>query len=314
MTLSSRCTTAHFVGEWSPAMATAQSNKTEISIHNVLIATDFSRLSSEILRAGINFCLVHRARPFILYVLSTKEFALAGFEAYAAARDVAERDLQDLVQHMRSEYGYEQGKNYELLMSEGDVAECVFECAREKHADLVVVGTHGRSGLAKAFLGSVAESIFRHSEIPVLTVGPHARHLPPSGPRRLLVPLDFTAVSQHSASYACALAEKYQAEIVLMHVLSKPPAHASIANVDCLKDGMEKRLAEFVPCDAEPGKVRFIVECGSVVPTILAKTHELETELMVLGAHEYPHLRDQLRYKPAYELVRESPCPVLTVR
>ena len=45
-------------------------------------------------------------------------------------------------------------------MAEGDVAECIFECAREKHIDLIVLGTHGRKGFSKAFVGSVAERIF----------------------------------------------------------------------------------------------------------------------------------------------------------
>jgi nucleotide-binding universal stress UspA family protein len=295
-------------------VATAEQTATVANIRNVLIATDFSRQSSEILRVGMSFCRAHAARPVILYVLSSKEFALAGFEAYAAARDAAERDLHAVKEQMHCLYGYEHGKDYELLLNEGDVAGCVFDVARDKHIDLIVVGTHGRSGLSKALLGSVAETIFRHSEIPVLTVGPSARHLPPSGPKCLLVPVDFTPVSQHSVAYGCALARKYEAELVLMHVIAEPPTHGAMADLECLKHGVEQRLAEFVPCEAKPGTVRLIVEYGTVVPKILEKAYELKSDLMVLGAHEYPHLRDQLRRKPAYELVREAPCPVLTVR
>jgi nucleotide-binding universal stress UspA family protein len=295
-------------------MATAEHTTIAISIRNVLIATDFSRQSSDILHAGMSFCQARSARALILYVLPNDQFALAGPEAYAAARDAVQRDLEALECEMRSEYGYERGKDYELLMGEGDVPESVLECAREKHIDLIAVGTHGRTGLSKALLGSVAESIFRHSEIPVLTVGPSARHLPSSGPRRVLVPIDFTAVSQHSASYACALARDYQAELVLIHVIGDVPTRGALADFDVLNHGVEQRLAEFVPCDAKPGHLKFIVECGSPVPTILKTAFELKPDLMVLGAHEYPHLRDQFRRKPAYELVCGAPCPVLTVR
>jgi nucleotide-binding universal stress UspA family protein len=295
-------------------MATAEQTATGVNIRNVLIATDFSRHSSHILHAGMSFCHVRGARAFILYVLPSEQFALAGPEACAAARDAVQRDLEALEHKMRTEYGYERGKDYELLTSEGDVVESVLQCAHEKNIDLIALGTHGRTGLSKALLGSVAESIFRHSEIPVLTVGPNARHLPPSGPKRLLVPIDFTAVSQHSASYACGLAREHQAELVLMHVIGDVPARGALADLDVLKHGVEQRLAEFVPCDAKPGHLKLIVECGSLVPTILKTAFELKPDLMVLGAHEYPHLRDQFRRKPAYELVREAPCPVLTVR
>lgn len=296
------------------AMATAEQIVTGVSIRNVLIATDFSRTSPRILHAGMSFCQARAARAFILYVLPQDQFALAGPEAYAVARDVTQRDLHALEQQMRSEYGHERGKDYELLMSEGDVATCVFEVAREKRIDLIVLGTHGRTGLSKALLGSVAESIFRHSAVPVLTVGPRARHLPPSGPKRLLVPVDFTEVSQHAAGYACALAREHQAELVLMHVVDKFPAHGAMADKECLMRSVEKSLSEFIYCEAKPQNVKFIAECGNVVPTILRTACWLRPDLMVLGAHEYPHLRDQFRRKPAYELVREAPCPVLTVR
>jgi nucleotide-binding universal stress UspA family protein len=294
-------------------MATAEHTTTAISIRNVLIATDFSRQGSGIIDAGMNFCQAYGARASILYVLPNREFALAGFEAYAAARDAAERDLHELQERLQR-CSYEPGKDYEVLMSEGDVPDNILRCARERHIDLIVVGTHGRSGLSKALLGSVAESIFRHSEVPVLTIGPNARHMPGCGPKRILVPVDFTAVSQHSAAYACALACEHEAELVLMHVIGDPPARGALTDLDVLKHGVEQRLAEFVPCDAKPGHLKFTVECGSPVPTILKIAFELKPDLMVLGAHEYPHLRDQFRRKPAYELVCGAPCPVLTVR
>jgi len=296
------------------AMATAQQSTTAISIRNVLIATDFSRTSSEILHAGMSFCQARAARAFILYVLPRDQFALAGFEAYAAARDATQRDLDALKQQIHSEYGFEPGQDYELLMSEGDVTECVFEVAREKHIDLIVLGTHGRTGISKALLGSVAESIFRHSDVPVLTVGPSARHLPPSGPKRLLVPIDFTEVSQHAAAYACALAREHQAELVLMHVVDKVPTRGAMADKECLIRSVKQSLSEFIYCEAKPQSVKFIAECGNTVPTIVRAAYELKPDLMVLGAHEYPHVLDQFRRKPAYELVCESPCPVLTVR
>ena len=294
-------------------MATAQQIASGINIRNVLIATDFSRQSSGIIDAGMSFCHAYGAHAHILYVLPNSEFALAGFEAYAAARDAARRDLQALQEGLQSK-SYAPVKDYEVLMSEGDVAESVFECAREKHIDLIVLGTHGRSGISKVLLGSVAETIFRHADVPVMTVGPCARHLLPSGPKCMLVPIDFTAASQHSAAYACALACKHEAELVLLHVVATVPAHSTMTDIERLKHGAVQHLAETIQCETKPELVKYVVDLGSVVPTVIRKAYELKPDLMVLGAHEYPHLLDQFRRKPAYELVRESPCPVLTVR
>src|SRR5262249_41154042 len=161
---------------------------TGVGIHNVLIATDLSKQSEEILRAGMDLRSAYDAHATVLYVLPRDEFILAGFEAFAAAREAARHDLQQLADEMRRRYSCQRGTDYELLMAEGDVAECIFECARERHIDMIVLGTHGRSGLSKAFLGSVAERIFRQAEIPVLTIGPYAHHSLLTGPKRVLAP------------------------------------------------------------------------------------------------------------------------------
>jgi len=294
-------------------MATATAQATGVSIRNLLIATDFSRLSSDVLCAGMNFCQALGAHASVLYVLPQKEFALAGFEAYAAARDVAQRDMQQLDEHLRTRYARQQGKDYELLVTEGDVAECIFEVARAKHIDMIVVGTHGRKGLTKALVGSVAEKIFRHARIPVLTVGPNARQIPPSGLKRLLVPVDFTPASQASARYACAFARQYDAELTLINVVDKP-GHGSLADLECMRRGVEQSLAELVHGEADPRPVKVIGKVGNVVPTLLDAASEMAADLMVVGVHNYPALLDQFRQQPAYELVRLAPCPVLTLR
>ena len=294
-------------------MATATALKTTVSVRNVLIATDFSRASSEVLHAGMDFCHAYGAHAHILYVLPQAEFALAGFEAYAAAREAANRDMLELDGQLRRKYPCGQTKDYDLLISEGDVADCIFTCARDNKIDLIVVGTHGRKGLSKAFLGSVAERIFRHADIPVLTIGPNSRQLPPSGPKRLLVPVDFTAASQHSARYGCALAREHHADLLLMHVMHDVRGGA-MADLECLKHNVEKSLAGLIECETKPGSVRVIARLGKVEPTILDAITEFEADMMVLGVHTYPGLLDHLRSQTAYNLVRQASCPVLTVR
>src|SRR6185312_14365361 len=172
-------------------MSTAQLHTTGVAVRNVLIATDLSKQSEEVLRAGMDLRYAYGAHATILYVLPRDEYVLAGFEAYAAARDAARRDLAELERKLSTKYAHGRGEKYEVLMAEGGVAECIFECARERHIDLIVLGTHGRKGLSKAFIGSVAEEIFRHSEVPVLTIGPNVHSSLLAHPKRLLVPIDF---------------------------------------------------------------------------------------------------------------------------
>ncbi len=294
-------------------MVTAAVTATGVGIHNVLIATDLSHSSSDILRLGIDVCQSYGTHAFLIYVLPRDEFMLAGFEAYAAARDAARRDLFELEEQLRSQYEWEQGKHYELLMSEGDIADRILDCAREKHIDLIVLGTHGRKGLTKAIIGSVAERVFRHSEVPVLTLGPSAHGSFASGPKRIVAPIDFTPASQSAARYACALARDKHAELLLINVIDHAPGGA-MADMECLKRGVEERLTELVRDDMDPGRLRVIAEFGKVVPSILDAVWNTKADLMVLGVHNYPGLLDHFRWQTAYDLVRQSSCPVLTIR
>ena len=103
---------------------------------------------------------------------------------------------------------------------EGDVAQSILDCARQNKADVIVVGTHGRGGLGKMLMGSVAERVFRQSPVPVMTVGPHL-HRAARGfaPRNILLAADFTPASECAAQYAGALARERNAKLTVLHVL-----------------------------------------------------------------------------------------------
>ena len=294
-------------------MATAQLHTPSTAVRNILIATDLSKHSGEIVHAGMELRQAYGAHATILYVLPRDEYVIAGFEAFAAASQAARHDLAELREKLSAKYANTRDEDYDVLIAEGDVAECIFECARKKDIDLIVLGTHGRTGFTKAIVGSVAERIFRHSNVPVLTIGPCAQGSTLSHPRRLLVPVDFTAATQHSAKYACALAREHQSELVLLHVIEEVPKGAK-ADLECLKHTVERSLIELISCEEKPNEIRVRVQVGKILPTVLDAATDLQADLLVLGVHTYPKLLDHFRWQNAYELVRQAPCPVLTVR
>jgi nucleotide-binding universal stress UspA family protein len=86
---------------------------------------------------------------------------------------------------------------------------------------LIVMGTHGRKGLEKLILGSVAEKVLRRAHCPVLTVSPRV-HVPPEraiGMKRILFATDFSPSSQIAAAYAVLLAQENQAQLDIVHVI-----------------------------------------------------------------------------------------------
>lgn len=128
------------------------------------------------------------------------------------------------------------------------------QAIKEYAIDLIVSGTHGRTGAQKLLLGSVAEEIFRRSRVPVLTIGPWAWTNVHNGAkfRRVLFATDFTRESLAAAPYAISMAQENQARLFLIHVMGKADNQGVAAKTaeESFADAV-RRLHEIVPPDAE---------------------------------------------------------------
>jgi nucleotide-binding universal stress UspA family protein len=294
-------------------MATAQLTPIGVGIHNVLIATDFSQYSNQALDFGLNLAKGYKAQTYIVFVVPSDEFMLAGPEAYVAAKEAARRDLESLKVELKQSHGCVAGKDYQLYLLEGDVASSILNFAQERNVDLIVVGTHGRGGLGKAIMGSVCELVFRGSPVPVLTIGPNARHAYHAlDPKNILVAADFTSASERAAQYAAGLASKHHSRLTLLHVVN-PKELEHQPDPDRILRAMEANLEALLGGEG-PAAYTCRIERGRLVPTVLRTAAELEADVLVMGVRPASPVVCRLTWQNAYQIVRESPCPVLTVR
>ena len=295
-------------------MATAEIVSTRICIDRVLIATDFSHQSKLALQYGLDCARLFGAQAEIAYVLPTDEYALAGADGLLAGRDAARRDLMTLKSSLRRAAEYDDDTECQTTMLEGPVADCLLELAREKRVGLIVVGTHGRGGLGKLFLGSVAEKVFRHSPVPVLSVGPNIRcrreHL---GVRHILAPCDLTNKSHPAVQYACALAASQRSRLTVLHVAQSDGEDVKV-DPERLKSRIRERLEQIVGEGGVDLTVNYRAEVGNVAATILDVASSLNSDLIVLGVRPSSGVLDRFLWPVAYELVRGAACPVLTIR
>jgi nucleotide-binding universal stress UspA family protein len=205
------------------------------------------------------------------------------------------------------------GIEHELLVRSGEVWPVLAEMISERTVDLVVIGTHGRSGVRKIVLGSVAESIFRRCPCPVLTVGPNIRGQDPRlGPQRILAPTGFAPQSVRAVQYATLLARDLQSSLALLHVVTDEAEPA--AAVDTKE--REARLRALIPHDVSlMSQPHFFVESGSVSEKILSTASDWHANLIVLGLrHIDERSRGESTWAKAYEIVRRAICPVMTIR
>jgi len=295
-------------------MATAQLTPAAVGIRNVLIATDFSPCSTAAMNFGLELVKTYRATAWIVAVVPNDAYLLAGPEAYVTARDVALRDLEELRAELKRSYAELSEQTCRLYLLEGEVAKAILDFAHNKEADLIVLGTHGRGSLGKALLGSVAERVFRHSPVPVLTLGPAAGQGHPGGKLySILAAADFTPASQRAVQYAATLARAHQAKLTLLHVLD-PGQMRQVPDRAAVEHGVELRVAELLGRESGGPNCSTRIATGRVTRTILEVAREESADLLVLGVRPSSGALDRLVIPHAYEVVRDSPCPVLTLR
>lgn len=214
-----------------------------------------------------------------------------------------------------------------LIAQQGPVAEAIAELAAEHGVDLLVMGTHGRTGFNHLFLGSVTEKIVRSTACPVLTVPPAAR-VGLTGPvefSRILCPIDYSPSSLKALKYALNLGRQADGRVTVLHVLEymdpmEPPEYVDasiLASRRHIIDGARKRLR--LALSDEPGASCEVEEVLALNAhrasrEIVARAAAGEADLIVMGAQGSKGLELMLYGSSTHDVVRGAGCPVLTVR
>ena len=289
--------------------------RTQVRFRNILFATDFSQAAAQAIPYVKKIAEHFDADLVTLHVRPPIVNPMSEPITWAADIDAAKAQDDEDREHLLNTFA---GIRTQVLIEEGDIQACLDAAIEKYNTDLVVIGTRGRSGLGKLFLGSVAEEIFRTVWCPVLTVGPYSGsiHEHSGELREILYATDLSPESRAAAPYAISLAKEFQSRLILMHVIPEPQPDDLVAPVN-VKAGLEKLLREVVPPDASC-KPEYIVECGDPADMILEFSRLREMDVIVLGVRpekgapgaETHHLPTAI----AYKIVSHAECPVLTVR
>jgi nucleotide-binding universal stress UspA family protein len=278
-----------------------------LSLKNILLAVDFSAVSESAVRyarAIARRCLsdvhtMHVNGPDSYHLLPPEAFRVAVRDRQAPPDDIV-HVIEVLLQ----------GLPNEVPLRQGGIWEVIADVVSRHKIDLVVLGTHGRSGLPKFLLGSVAEQVFRNVHCPVLTVGPEAYCVREKLEfQNILLASDLEPRSA-APLYASWLCNEFKGSLTALHVAG---ANAGENNGVGQK---ASQLAALLALDDSARLPRVIVEHGSPTTKILEKIAELRPEIVILGAR-HPALSDiaaHLPWSTATKVIAEARCPVLTVR
>ncbi len=297
-------------------MTTAASIQTRVAIKNILFLTDFSEPSEAALPFLVSLARGYEAKVHALHVLLPGPMTYSTPESMAAALDAQDECAQAGKYRLQGQLA---GIAHDVsVVRSVNVWEATEEAIRSCAADMVVLGTHGRTGAQKLLLGSIAEDIFRRSPVPVLTIGPSARIGAHNGGRFhcVLFATDFTPHSLCAAPYAISLAQENQARLILFHVIRESERQHRVENAVSAVDESMQKLEAIIPEGSEPRhRPEVVLGYGEPAERILQVAREDHVDLIVLGVSSR-HLGAAIHLgrAVAHKVVANAPCPVLTVQ
>jgi nucleotide-binding universal stress UspA family protein len=198
------------------------------------------------------------------------------------------------------------------------VLAALFQIVEDQETDLIVAGTHGKHGLEKLLLGSMAEEIFRLASVPVLAIGPDVVIDPREevSVERILYATDFSKESEQAMRYAHALAREYGAQLYFLHVVEdvwREPFSTRVSGDTFCRAQLQKKGFSDMEEGVEP---EFLVEFGMAEELTLEVARNRNIQLIVLGVSgtTHPVLSAHLPGPLAYNIISHARCPVLGVR
>jgi nucleotide-binding universal stress UspA family protein len=296
-----------------------------LRIKKVLYPTDFSRCAGHALPHTLHLAETYGAELHLLHALVLHEADPSNLshrlpdmeELYLALEEHADTQMKTAIkEHGRAGFTIQSAQVRAL-----SAASAILDYATENEIDLVVMGTHGRRGLRRLLLGSVAEEVVRLAPCPVLTVPEREERASPDRIDRIVVPVDFSEHAQLALAYAEELGDVYGAQLHLLHVVDEviypdfyPPVIPSGSSIteelrDQSLERMKTLLSGFEDTDAAVH-----VRAGRAAPEIADFAKDHDADLVVIASHGLAGISHVLLGSVTEQLIRRAPCPVFTVK
>jgi nucleotide-binding universal stress UspA family protein len=295
-----------------------------IPIRVILVPTDFSRHSEAALDRAVDFAKVFDAKIHLLHSHAIPVQAAVPYgvgipdSVWDGIRKAAEGKLEESRRHVVSD-----GVEASSELSPALPTEAILAATAEIGADLIVMGTHGHTGLAHVLLGSVAERSIRLAPCSVLAVrGEEASTSPMSAIRKILAAVDFSEHADRALDTAVGLVKQFGAELHLVHAFDVPipmvnPYEVAVPTA-FLEEALQaagSRLDALVQKLAVKGvaATSHLAEVPAA-SAIADLAEELGTDLIVMGTRGRTGLKNVLLGSVAERTLRHAPCSVLTVK
>jgi len=285
-----------------------------ITIKKILCPVDFFPASDAAVTYAADLAGNYEAAVHLLHVITPMavgmyEYPIDTSEIMKSWEERAAEEMAKLVKRVK-----EAGMEAESEIRFGDAYDEIKQAIETLKPDIIVMGTHGRRGVQRWFLGSTTERLLRHSPVPLVTISSNGEK--PAVPRfkRILVTTDFSDGTADALAYAFSLAQENESQITLLHVVHDVAADVSGKYRESLMEGVRKQLDDLVPAEAKDWcDIKTRVETGAPYRIILRILEDEKIDLLVMNIHGKGMLDRALLGSTAERVVRMAPCPVMAI-
>src|SRR5262245_24739254 len=284
-----------------------------INIDKILCPVDFFEASDKAVDYAAGLAEIYNAKVYLLHAVVpvvpvAYEFPLDTAAIAGEMHEAASHEMKKLAARVKT-----QRVKVESLISAGAVHDVIRRAITTIKPDLIAMGTHGRTGMDRWFLGSQAEWLMRHSPVPVLTISAKERLRRPAS-RKILVPTDFSAGPADALDYALSIAQENDSRITLLHVVNDIAVDISRKYRDSIIHGVDTKLQNMVPQAAwDWCEIRTRVEVGHPYQLIEKTLEQQKPDLLVMNIHGKGMLDRALVGSTAERIVRSAKCPVMLI-
>jgi nucleotide-binding universal stress UspA family protein len=283
-----------------------------VRIQRILCPVDFFPASLRAVDYAIGLAQKYGAKLHLLHVVSpilysTEQYAFTVSDIIDSMKKQSARKMKKLERKARAA-----GLTIYTDVRTGEVKREIESAVRATKADILVMGTHGRRGMEKWFLGSVTERMLRRSPIPVLTLRGSKKARTTT--TRILVTTDFSEGTDNALNYALSIARANKARLTLLHVLEETRAVISPQYRKEITEGVRRELLQRILADAQgPPDIDTAVEAGTPYHIILRLLKKERIDLLVMNTHGKGMLHRALLGSTSERVVRAADCPVMLI-
>ncbi|MBI5663893.1 MAG: universal stress protein [Nitrospirae bacterium] len=296
--------------------ADQQINLRKTMYETILAGYDDSLNSRAALIEASNWIKKHGGKLIMVHAVyfDTEEFGIAP-EQLEKRLKLGEKVCVQTKERLTSEFGIE----VQSLLCEGDPPTVVVDIAKEKKADLIVLGTYGRRGINRLLMGSVTSQVIVNSPVDVLVVKKPCTACTGTY-KSILVPFDASVYSQKALNQALYLAKINSAEVTALYVIPRYEEMLGFFRSESIRRSLHKEaqgildIARRIASGNGSISLKTEIQEGRPGEEIIRTAANLKNDLIIMGSYGYSGVNKAIIGSTAERVITNASCPILIAR